>query len=545
MILHHNFGTPPELKDNGDDRSTHPRPVPNDTNGAPADTDRAVEGTGTQPASAGGSDLGTKRCNTTTTCNALAPIDATVPGHDGPPDSFVADDNAVARLKSIGGPPSGHLTASATIPPTARGTTPPWSRRSPSPRTLKDTDNGQCCGTTGGTPPSCTDTGSWCLDTGGGNPLPCTNPETSQRCCHTIRGHSSRTPTVCRSQSPRTLKDTNGGDGRSTGEGNVTASFQPTRGNKKQSSPPPEDNTRSSRAPRTLRDLYTTVGGPSGCPTTLSLCQDPRGGTPPPLPCTNPRTLRPCCDTTSGHSTSWCHDTGVFDGNDTPAGACGAFDSHAMSPTPRTLHDLGALCHSSPPAVHFGDAHGEAPPHAARDTTPRTVSSPGNTAPAYEGDGAAASPPYVPPPLRRLRASTLRQRWGSTNIGRTLQKSADRIRGGGPNDSASPPPCCSCTRYSTCSRRPAGQINGCSCLAAGRRCVSCACLNRCRNRHVPPNGQPPQRRGLAAPMLQLHQVFHMLSPPCWPNQRLQLSCRWPPMCQLCLPQPLQEPPRPS
>jgi len=41
-----------------------------------------------------------------------------------------------------------------------------------------------------------------------------------------------------------------------------------------------------------------------------------------------------------------------------------------------------------------------------------------------------------------------------------------------------PPPCCSCTRYSTCSRLPAGRIGGCSCLDAGRRCVTCLCLNR-------------------------------------------------------------------
>eukprot|EP00534_Pseudo-nitzschia_fraudulenta_P015109 CAMPEP_0201230680 /NCGR_PEP_ID=MMETSP0852-20130820/2192_1 /ASSEMBLY_ACC=CAM_ASM_000632 /TAXON_ID=183588 /ORGANISM="Pseudo-nitzschia fraudulenta, Strain WWA7" /LENGTH=322 /DNA_ID=CAMNT_0047521767 /DNA_START=492 /DNA_END=1458 /DNA_ORIENTATION=- len=105
--------------------------------------------------------------------------------------------------------------------------------------------------------------------------------------------------------------------------------------------------------------------------------------------------------------------------------------------------------------------------HDTRTVSSRTVSSQGKTAPTFnpvpaasrpnpagasgtppcrpiaakdKGDSAAASPPYVPPPLRKLRASTLCQQWGSTGVGQTLQKSANGSARGGPTNTASPPP---------------------------------------------------------------------------------------------------------
>ena len=44
------------------------------------------------------------------------------------------------------------------------------------------------------------------------------------------------------------------------------------------------------------------------------------------------------------------------------------------------------------------------------------------------------------------------------------------------------PPCCSCTRSSTCGRAPTAKQAGCSCYARGRRCTNCDCGDRCRNR---------------------------------------------------------------
>jgi hypothetical protein len=50
-------------------------------------------------------------------------------------------------------------------------------------------------------------------------------------------------------------------------------------------------------------------------------------------------------------------------------------------------------------------------------------------------------------------------------------------------------PCCSCTRYCTCSR--ANSKSGVECILAGRRCVTCACLHQCRNKHKPPTTVHP------------------------------------------------------
>jgi hypothetical protein len=43
-------------------------------------------------------------------------------------------------------------------------------------------------------------------------------------------------------------------------------------------------------------------------------------------------------------------------------------------------------------------------------------------------------------------------------------------------------PCCNCSRNSTCQAPPMGNKSGCECKAAGRRCISCACLRNCRNK---------------------------------------------------------------
>ena len=52
-------------------------------------------------------------------------------------------------------------------------------------------------------------------------------------------------------------------------------------------------------------------------------------------------------------------------------------------------------------------------------------------------------------------------------------------------------PCCSCTRYSTCSRGPTAKMNGCSCVAAGRKCSNCACFRHCVNRDRETDDQDP------------------------------------------------------
>ena len=60
-----------------------------------------------------------------------------------------------------------------------------------------------------------------------------------------------------------------------------------------------------------------------------------------------------------------------------------------------------------------------------------------------------------------------------------------------PNDTTEAPPrfrrrfsrlaCCACTRHSTCQSTGSKGRLGCSCVIAGRKCVSCACFKQCRN----------------------------------------------------------------
>ena len=230
---------------------------------------------------------------------------------------------------------------------------------------------------------------------------------------------------------------------------------------------------RNSRTARTARPKL--VSSTSSKPTACGV-RTPTEGFPPPA-----RTTECPHDTNLRHRTSSPPDLAAFDDICDDDGAIGPHASAAA------VADDTSVAGASVAAALAGSS-----PSGRRTPRGSTAGAPGTHPYRATGDGAAASPPYVPPPLRKLRASTLCQRWGSTGVGRTLQKSANWIRGGGPNDTGSPPPCCSCTRYSTCSRRPAGQINGCSCLAAGQKCVNCACLNRCRNRHVHPAERPPQ-----------------------------------------------------
>ena len=60
-------------------------------------------------------------------------------------------------------------------------------------------------------------------------------------------------------------------------------------------------------------------------------------------------------------------------------------------------------------------------------------------------------------------------------------------------------PCCDCTKFSTCSRQPAGRIAGCSCLAKNTPCVNCLCLTKCKNKYVSATDRRPNNnRGIAA-----------------------------------------------
>jgi hypothetical protein len=43
-------------------------------------------------------------------------------------------------------------------------------------------------------------------------------------------------------------------------------------------------------------------------------------------------------------------------------------------------------------------------------------------------------------------------------------------------------PCCDCTRHSTCTTKQSASKAGCACRSANRRCVSCACFGKCRNK---------------------------------------------------------------
>jgi hypothetical protein len=45
-------------------------------------------------------------------------------------------------------------------------------------------------------------------------------------------------------------------------------------------------------------------------------------------------------------------------------------------------------------------------------------------------------------------------------------------------------PCSTCSRNSTCQQAPTANKAGCECKAAGRRCISCACLRNCRNKQA-------------------------------------------------------------
>ena len=58
--------------------------------------------------------------------------------------------------------------------------------------------------------------------------------------------------------------------------------------------------------------------------------------------------------------------------------------------------------------------------------------------------------------------------------------------------------CCECTRQSTCSMKSTASRDGCSCLAAGRPCVSCTCLRQCRNK----------RRSITNSTGRLQNCFH-------------------------------------
>lgn len=48
------------------------------------------------------------------------------------------------------------------------------------------------------------------------------------------------------------------------------------------------------------------------------------------------------------------------------------------------------------------------------------------------------------------------------------------------------PPCCECTKFSTCSRTNQGNGKGCECRKANRKCINCRCRDGCCTNRLPP-----------------------------------------------------------